>query len=760
MVPLGVSFGHTLLWLLVLLGAEKDHRCALVAGQDAGGLCLVPHSPPFFSHGVPFSDILMNDVRNGVPESTVSFSVRPMLEKSALLATVEATRLDPDEVGGLCLCVADLSNMSKSSTALLCADPPLEYKFRFAVNFTLRLADRTGLHMLSAVVVGKWTNYLLVADAAYVNMSALGSLDRADGQPVASGALRRDHQSQLVLRPPDAGESVDILIFTKDRPYRLESLLRSLYRRGVLGAAQSFDAVYVLYRASSPSSSIGYALLRREFPAVVFVRDDEGGGGGAFRERVLRLVESTLRSTHVVPMVDELVWLRDIDFRGAARTLERTSPRGSMQLRLGENLDVFRVLNESFPSRFIVRDNPAEDYLLYDSALTCLSFCDPQGSVWQNDFWFVTSLDAALVRRTLIAEHWRKCSFGHPGELEGAWYTLKSTMAPHTLMPRRSYVVNVEEAQPVRSDRHMGLAADEAIEESNMAFLRGRRMRTESLDAYSPTSPHTTLEVPSVDAAAFGGAANGAAHLIPESRTGEGRHCGAVEIAGLQSSGSTLIFNLVRAIFESSNRGPIPVTKTHRVSADADLRCVLITYRDPRDVLCSAARRQGACFECTKAELQPRILEQLEQIFLDKSSNLATAWDGQWSAKFDEYLSYARLTMLRYEDFVQDVPALVEALSRHFGVTSTIPAATIAANWSLPSVRRRLATSLQQQCSQQGKGECGFEDVHKETHLHGNHISNDGAVGGWRSCLEEGTLGVVRAHLGHVMAALGYRDDE
>ena len=41
----------------------------------------------------------------------------------------------------------------------------------------------------------------------------------------------------------------------------------------------------------------------------------------------------------------------------------------------------------------------------------------------------VTSLDAALVRRDVLLEHWAMCNFSHPGELEGAWYTFKATMS-------------------------------------------------------------------------------------------------------------------------------------------------------------------------------------------------------------------------------------------------------------------------------------------------------------------------------------------
>lgn len=86
----------------------------------------------------------------------------------------------------------------------------------------------------------------------------------------------------------------------------------------------------------------------------------------------------------------------------------------------------------------------AADWMLLDTSVAGSSFCDRNGRVWLNDFWFSTSLDAALMRKQVLLEHWSRCAFKHPGELEGAWYNFKSALSSHQLSPRQAMVVNHE----------------------------------------------------------------------------------------------------------------------------------------------------------------------------------------------------------------------------------------------------------------------------------------------------------------------------
>lgn len=134
---------------------------------------------------------------------------------------------------------------------------------------------------------------------------------------------------------------------------------------------------------------------------------------------------------------------------------------------------------------------------MFDASITCQSFCDGNGTAWLNDFWFSGSLDASLVGRNMLIEHWSKCNFWHPGNLEGLWGYLKGTMSSVTIMPRRSLVVNNEyKSYPVRADRFENHNMKVVLEQCDF-FRHGARMEVTSLNHLLPKAVHIDFPVPS-----------------------------------------------------------------------------------------------------------------------------------------------------------------------------------------------------------------------------------------------------------------------
>lgn len=176
--------------------------------------------------------------------------------------------------------------------------------------------------------------------------------------------------------------------------------------------------------------------------------------------------------------------------------------------------------------------------------------------------------------------------------------------------------------------------------------------------------------------------------------------------------------------------------------------------------------------DCARAELQEKILEQLEEIFLDAAAvetspdgsvtrsptkQQLNKYDGEWLKKFEAYLGSPTLTMLRYEHFAQNVPALVEALARYFGVE--LPKAKEKEKGHAPTYYQRIAEEWSlQKVAERTQGLGNFSAFDRSTHLHGHHVSSNGSVGAWRACFEDTTLAVVDRHVGHVLAALGYEE--
>ena len=184
--------------------------------------------------------------------------------------------------------------------------------------------------------------------------------------------------------------------------------------------------------------------------------------------------------------------------------------------------------------------------------------------------------------------------------------------------------------------------------------------------------------------------------------------------------------------------------KTHNMETQ-DRRCVVVTYRDPRDVLCSAARRQGGGRDRPMKDIQKLVVAQLEEIFFGSS------YDGRWAAKMDAYASAGQVLLLRYEDFVNEVEGLIRGLAAYFGrgqgkhneeLEFIFQDRELAEAWSLRNVTSLLTSG--------GNGLSSFQDFDPETKLHGHHISNGGVVGGWRNCLTEETRWIIEQRLNGV----------
>ena len=204
--------------------------------------------------------------------------------------------------------------------------------------------------------------------------------------------------------------------------------------------------------------------------------------------------------------------------------------------------------------------------------------------------------------------------------------------------------------------------------------------------------------------------------------------CGSLDLAGMEASGSTLAYQLLAGVValanESAPRGVI-VAKHHKSApGDRDPACAALTYRDPRDVVCSHARRRGvpgrsaSCARCSAAELEPRARGVAARMFPYQAKRLDAFRD-------------AGALLLRYEDFADCPAALAALFASWLGVEADLPlgfAETLAARSSLEA-NGALAARLRV-----------FGKVDAASQIHGHHISADGATGSWRTCLTDAAL--------------------
>ncbi|KAH8059575.1 hypothetical protein JL720_13789 [Aureococcus anophagefferens] len=170
--------------------------------------------------------------------------------------------------------------------------------------------------------------------------------------------------------------------------------------------------------------------------------------------------------------------------------------------------------------------------------------------------------------------------------------------------------------------------------------------------------------------------------------------CGSLDLAGMEASGSTLAYQLLAGVValanESAPRG-VTVAKHHKSApGDRDPACAALTYRDPRDVVCShagaagpAERRRARCSGGGARAPRPR----------RRGAHVP------YQAKRLDAFRDAGALLLRYEDFA-DCPAALAAL---------------------------FALRV-------------FGKVDAASQIHGHHISADGATGSWRTCLTDAAL--------------------
>ena len=205
--------------------------------------------------------------------------------------------------------------------------------------------------------------------------------------------------------------------------------------------------------------------------------------------------------------------------------------------------------------------------------------------------------------------------------------------------------------------------------------------------------------------------------------------CTEFAIAGMEASGSTLAWQVLNGVVALAQTKR-PVGRRARkhnatlVSAYGDPACVALTYRDPRDVVCSHAKRRGvpgqnrSCAFCDAAHLEARAVGVARRMF-------------PFHAKRVDAFREAGSLILRYENFIDCPEMLAELFAHWLGVHADLPkdfAKGLAAKSSLQA-NWNLAERLKD-----------FGVVDEKTQIHGGHISYHGNTGAWHTCLTPDAL--------------------
>jgi len=202
-------------------------------------------------------------------------------------------------------------------------------------------------------------------------------------------------------------------------------------------------------------------------------------------------------------------------------------------------------------------------------------------------------------------------------------------------------------------------------------------------------------------------------------------------IVGWPASGSTFMYQVAMELGLNVHK------KKHGKRKPGSLDFTLFAFRDPRDVLCSHARRMNKETWDNEGP-HAAIMKSLER-FLKK----------RYPDALYESAAMQNVFMVRYEHYCQgNEGLLVDFLADNFLVPLT------------PERRDEVLqkTSLTSNIKRAQQFDT-FSQHDEKTQIHGNHVSNEGRSGAWRETFTADTEVVVKEQLGSLIIDLGYEKD-
>lgn len=199
-------------------------------------------------------------------------------------------------------------------------------------------------------------------------------------------------------------------------------------------------------------------------------------------------------------------------------------------------------------------------------------------------------------------------------------------------------------------------------------------------------------------------------------------------IAGWPASGSTFMYQVARELGLNVHQ------KKHGKRPRGSVDLTLFAFRDPRDVLCSHARRMNR--DVWEGEGPHAAIMKSLQRFLRK----------RYREAIYESAAMQNVFLMRYERYCQgNEVLLLEFLADNFLVPLTEERRSeILRNTSIDANVKR------------ARQFDSFSQHDEKTQIHGNHVSNRGRSGAWRETFTAETEAVVKEQLGSLIIDLRY----
>ena len=211
----------------------------------------------------------------------------------------------------------------------------------------------------------------------------------------------------IFLNQESAAKTVDLIIFSYNRPLQLYAYLESLQHY-----TKNIQKTYILYRASSDEFERGYQEVQKDFPLVEFHAQTRHSSGD-FKPLLLKLCFERSLSEYIVFGVDDIIVTQFFDVQKCVDALEQTGSYG-FYLRLGKNINrSYFVPNTTFT---LPEFNQLEPTILQWDL-------DRKNNI--SDWYYVNTVDMTIYKKEVIKETLLELNYTAPNNLEGEWERLK-----------------------------------------------------------------------------------------------------------------------------------------------------------------------------------------------------------------------------------------------------------------------------------------------------------------------------------------------
>ena len=266
----------------------------------------------------------------------------------------------------------------------------------------------------------------------------------------------------------NALKTVDLIIFSFDRPIQLYALLESIDRN-----LTGIESTTVIYRSSHDRFTQAYLSIESQFPKVHFIKQGTRPAHD-FKPLVLQALRAG-RSPYICFAVDDIIVKAKADMTAATQALSTTGAYGFF-LRLGNHLTTCYSENKNQPvPPFLPVNDSVLAWTLKDGIL---------------DWGFANTLDMTIYQKKDLIKNFVTMDYANPNKLEGMWARYaKGQRNKKGICYLASIVVNIplNLVQDVCHNRHMNAWSTEELLEK---FNEGLKIDINSLYGINNESCH------------------------------------------------------------------------------------------------------------------------------------------------------------------------------------------------------------------------------------------------------------------------------